>query len=262
MSSGSVVINPRKLGVVGFVREVARARRTGPEPETVFRLIRPFHGPEFDAIYDRVMADETARRILSKGASLHPVLLDFDRLRSLPSGTLGSEYVRFMEANAIDIVSFAEASLRHMVREDYATDEAWTLANRMRDIHEIVHVVSGYGTDVLGEMCELAFNIGEAARPRATRFAIRVNAANFRRNGHRHADAVIGQAFQRGHHVGTRVGADWEAMMDWSLEDVRARLGISEPPPYKPIPAGGEAPRLADLVRAAFMPDPPGRLAA
>ena len=262
MTTKSVVVNPRKLGPLGFVREVVRARRVGPGPETVFRLFRPFHGPEFDAIYDRVMADETGRRILREGRSLHPVLLDFDRLRSLSSGTLGYEYACFMEANEIDIVSFAEASLRHMVREDYANDEAWALANRLRDIHEIVHVISGYGTDVLGEMCEIAFNIREDPRPRAACFAIRTNVSNFRRNGYRHAEAAIGQAFQRGRCVSLMVGADWEAMMDWQLDDIRARLGISKPPSYEPIPPTGESPALIDLLRAAFGRTPDGRLAA
>ena len=64
VTTKSVVVNPRKLGPLGFVREVVRARRVGPGPETVFRLFRPFHGPEFDAIYDRVMADEAGRRVL------------------------------------------------------------------------------------------------------------------------------------------------------------------------------------------------------
>jgi len=82
----SVVVNPKKLGILGFVREAARARRTGPEPETVFRLLRPFHGPRLDDIYARCMADATARRILEAGRSLHPVLLDLPRLRALPEG--------------------------------------------------------------------------------------------------------------------------------------------------------------------------------
>lgn len=261
MSTESVVVNPRRLGPLGFVREVARARREGPVPETVFRLLRPFHGPEFDAIYDRVMSDETGRRILREGHGLHATLLDFDRLRSLPRGTLGSEYAGFMERNHIDIVSFAEASLRHMNREDYATDEAWTLANRLRDIHEIVHVISGYGTDELGEMCELAFNIREDPRPRASRFAIRVNLASFRRSGHRHADTAIGQAFLRGSRVHLMVGADWEAMMDWQLADVRTHLGISDPEPYEPIPPTGRAPALVDLLRAVWVRDPDRRAA-
>jgi len=136
-------------------------------PEAVFRRSRPFHGPRFDAVYAQVMGDETGRRILREGRSLLPVLLDRDRLRSLPGGSLGGEYVRFVEENEVDVVGFAEASLRHMAREDYATDEAWALANRMRDVHDLVHVVSGYGTDLLGEMCTLAFGIRQDPRSTA-----------------------------------------------------------------------------------------------
>lgn len=252
----SVVVNPRKLGLSGFIREAIRARRAGPGPETVFRLFRPFHGPELDAIYQRVMQDETGRRILKEGKSLQPALLDFQRLRNLPEGTLGREYARFMDDNQIDIVSFSEASLRHMAREDYANDEVWTLVNRARDIHELVHVVAGYGTDELGEMCGLAFTLRQDARPRATRLGIRVNAANFRRRGYRHAESTIQQAFQRGAGVVELVGVDWERLMDKPLEDVRAELRISPPVPYEPIPPTGEAPKPIDLFRAIVFPDP------
>ncbi len=258
--SESVVRNPRRLGPMGFVREAARARGAGPDPETVFRLLRPFHGPEFDAIYDRVMADPVGRWILHEGRSLHPTLLGFDRLRALPQGSLGREYLRFMEDNDIDIVSFAEASWRNMAREDYANGAAWTLANRLRDIHEIVHVVSGYGTDVLGEMCELAFNIDEDPRPRATRFAIRANLSMFRRLGHGHADATIREAFQRGARTGLFVACDWEAMMDWPLLDVRKHLNVAPPPAYRPAPVRGEAdvPGLTDLLRSVIGAVPAG----
>lgn len=261
MSSRSVVLNPRHLGVVGFVREAVRARRVGPGPETVFRLFRPFHGPELDRIYERLMADEESRRILVEGRSLHPALLDFDRLGALPDGTLGREYLRFLQENEIDVASFAEASLRHMTRDDYADDEVWTLVNRMRDTHEIVHVVSGYGTDELGEMCGLAFSIEQDPRPSATRLAIRVNVAGFRRQGYRHAEAAIAEAFRRGRNVGILAGVDWERMLDRPLTDVRAELGISDPPRYEPIPPTGMAPRPADLLRA-LMSSTPGVSAA
>ena len=262
MRSESVVRNPRKLGVTGFVREAVRARRVGPGPETVFRLLRPFHGPELDAIYERVMADETGRRILLEGRSLHPLLLDLPRLRALPLGTLGNAYARFMDENQIDIVSFAEASFVNMAREDYANDAAWTLVNRARDIHEIVHVVSGYGTDELGEMCELAFNLRQDPRPRATRFAIRVNIAGFRRRGYRHAEATIAEAYRRAAGIPELVGVDWERMMDRPLPEVRAELRISEPQPYEPIPPKGQAPPPLDLVRALVSPDPMAGVAA
>ena len=44
------------------------------------------------------------------------------------------------------------------------------------------------------------------------------------------------------------------------LEDVRAHLGIREVPPYRPIPATGDAdlpqPALTDLIRGALSADP------
>ncbi len=256
MVTRSVVVNKRRLGPFALARELTRASRVGSTPETVFRLFRPFHGPEFDRIYARVMADETGRRILTQGQSLHPLLLDADRLRSLPEGTLGYEYQSFMARNRIDIVSFAEASLRYMARENYATDEAWALANRLRDIHEIVHVISGYETDLLGEMCELAFMIREDPRPKASMFAIRFNISLFRRSGYDHGEAAIQQAFERGRHVGLMVGADWDGMIDWKLDAVRTHLDIPEVPSYRPIPGEGEIdlpePTLTDFVRGVL----------
>ena len=261
MAAGSVVVNPRRLGPLGLARELAQARRAGPVPETVFRLLRPFHGPAFDGIYARVMADPTGRRLLQEGRSLHPALLDEGALRALPDDTLGHTYLRFMQENEIDIVSFAEASLRHMARGDYANDEAWTLANRLRDIHEIVHVLSGYGTDVLGEMCELAFNINEDPRPKAARLAIRVNLVGFRRAGVRHAEAAIREAFGRSRRVGLMVAADWEALLERPLEEVRARLQIEPPRAYVPVPPspGDDGPPpLSNLLRALLLPEPAG----
>lgn len=257
MSPESVVVNPRRLGPAGWLREIAFAARNGPEPETVFRLLRPFHGPEFDAIYARCRADPTARRLLAAGRSLQPALLDFERLRALPVGTLGREYLRFVEDNGLDIVSFAEASLRHMAREDYATEDAWVLANRMRDIHELIHVVSGYGTDVLGEMCELVFNLREDPRPKAAWFAVRTNIAKFRRMGASHAEGAIRTAAERGRRTHLLVGADWEGLLDRPLVEVRQELGVSPPPDYVPVlsPADGPPPPPGprDLVAALFV---------
>ena len=260
MHTGSVVVNPRTLGPLGLVRELRRAREVGPSPETVFRLLRPFHGPELDAIYGRCMADPVARRLLEAGRSLHPALLDLPRLRDLPADTLGHAYARFMDENGIDIVSFTEASLRTMERADYANDEAWTLANRLRDIHELVHVVSGYGTDELGEMCELAFNIGEDPRPRATWLAVRANLGLFRRLGATHTEEAVREAYERGQRTRLLVGADWEALLDEPLEAVRRTLGIEAPPRhYAPFPEAGPplpAPTPRDLLAGLLRPTP------
>ena len=42
MAAKSVVINRRRLGPLGLMRELAWARRAGMVPESVFRLFRPY----------------------------------------------------------------------------------------------------------------------------------------------------------------------------------------------------------------------------
>ena len=85
----------------------------GPRVAEHARALRVTGGRLFIEVDSSVWSQELSlmtRRILREGRSLQPALLDFDRLRSLPSGTLGHEYVHFLEANEIDIVAFAEAS--------------------------------------------------------------------------------------------------------------------------------------------------------
>ncbi len=260
--SSSIVVNPRKLGLRGWIqvgRMLTRARRQGGavevDPEVVFIVIRPFHGPELDAIYERCMADPDARRVLEHDESLHPLLGDLPRLRALADGTVGREYARLMGDDGLDMVAFAEASWRHMERADYAHEGAWRLANRLRDAHELVHVLSGYGTDVLGEMAELAFNVQEDPRPKGSAFAIRANSQVFDRIGARHARPVIRDAYARGRGIGIVACADWNELVTWPVDEVRAKLGISPPPSYTPIAKGREPGRWSppgprDLVGA------------
>ena len=193
--------------------------------------------------------------LLQKGRSLHPVLLDFDAMRAMPEGSLGRAYVEFMESNAIDIVSFAEASFKNMKREDYANGSAWAMANRLRDIHEIVHVLSGYGTDVLGEMCELVFNLDEDPRPQAVRFVVRMNLIKFEEAGHAHARAAIAEACARGKKAGVLVGQDWAEMLKGDLEDVRKHLGIEPPVEYRPIDFQESPPTPSLMLRALIAKD-------
>lgn len=72
----------------------------------------------------------------------------------------------------------------------------------------------------------------------------------------RHAEAAVAEAFRRGADSRLFTIADWEAMLDWPLDEVRRTLGVSDPPPYQPIPPTGEAPRPGDLVRGALLRDP------
>ena len=157
-----VICNHRRLGPLQFLRSyqaLRKARATG-DPEIVLRFMRPFHTRQFERTYSRVVSDPVGRRLLDEQRSLLPVLSNLELLQALPEGSLGREYARFMAEEELSVTDFAEASLASMNESDYEDRRAWILAQRLRDMHDLIHVVSGYGRDLLGEMAVLSFSSG------------------------------------------------------------------------------------------------------
>ena len=234
-----VVRNPRRLGPLKLLRsyqELRRARATG-DPEIVLRFMRPFHTRQFERIFFRVLADPVGRRLLDEERSLLPALSDLQSLQALPEGSLGREYARFMEEEELSVTAFAEASLASMSELDYADRRAWILAQRLRDMHDLIHVVSGYGRDLLGEMAVLSFSRERPKRGEDYRrsFILRLVRWKFARAGRPDAAAVLEAAVERGSRAAFLPAVEWERLLSLPLALARERLGISPPPVYEPI---------------------------
>lgn len=86
--------------------------------------------------------------------------VDFDALRRLPDGTLGREYMRFLDDNGITPDVFEELPA--------VGDEriAWMML-RMRQTHDLWHVLTGYTPDVPGEIRLQAFTFAQTNAPSA-----------------------------------------------------------------------------------------------
>ena len=239
MRRARVIRNHRRLSPLKLLRsyqELRRARATG-DPEIVLRFMRPFHTRQFERTFFRVLADPVGRRLLDEERSLLPVLSDLQSLLALPEGSLGREYARFMEQEELSVTDFAEASLASMSELDYRDRRAWTLAQRLRDMHDLIHVVSGYGRDLLGEMAVLSFSAGSRGRGGNYRhsFVLRLAQWKFARAGRPDAAGVLRAASERGARAAFLPAVEWERLLPFPLWLVREQLGISRPPGYEPI---------------------------
>lgn len=239
MRRARVIRNRRRLGPLKFLRsyqELRKARATG-DPEIVLRFMRPFHTRQFERTFLRVLADSVGRRLLDEERSLLPVLSDLQSLQALPEGSLGREYAHFIEEEELSLTDFAEASLASMSELDYADRRAWTLAQRLRDMHDLIHVVSGYGRDLLGEMAVLSFSSGRPKRGENFRlsFILRLAQWKFARAGRPDAAGVLRAAAERGAKAEFLPAVEWERLLPRPLPLVREQLGISPPPAYEPI---------------------------
>lgn len=239
MKGEAVVRNRRRLGplaLLSALRGLYQARTNG-DPRAVLRFMQPFHTRHFEETFVRVLADPVGRRLLEEQRSLLPVLSDLRSLETLPAGSLGREYARFMADEELSLTDFAEASLTSMSERDYADPRAWTLAQRLRDMHDLIHVVSGYGRDLLGEMSVLSFTSGAYVRERGLRlrFVLRFAAWKFVRAGRTDAVLVLRDAAQRGARAALLPAVEWESLLPLPLVQVRERLAIPPLQAYEPI---------------------------
>ncbi len=199
--------------------------------------MRPFHTRQFERTFFRVLEDPVGQRLLEEERSLLPTLSDLTSLRGLPEGTLGREYARFMQDEELSITDFAAASRASMSELDYADRRAWILAERLRDMHDLIHVVSGYGRDLLGEMSVLCFGSGRPKRGENPRLSFILDLArrNFARSGRPDAVDVLRTAVERGAGAAFLPAVEWERLLPLPLSAVRERLNVATPPAYEPI---------------------------
>jgi ubiquinone biosynthesis protein COQ4 len=204
------------------------------ETALVFRIIRALSGQSFERLYQRTLADPTGSVVLNERRDILPVLQDRDRLRGLPAGTLGREYARFLDTEGITAEGLVEASGEEEDNAVFLDERARVLSMRLRDIHDLWHVVTGYQRDLIGEGALLSFSYAQTRNP-GIGFIVVMAALRRWREGHTDAVRLSWQAWRRGHRAKSFVAADWEGLLSVPLSEVRERLGIDEPTEYRPL---------------------------
>lgn len=104
----------------------------------------------YESLVQQLQHSDAGRRMLSERPSLEAKDLDLAALERLPEGTLGHEYARYYRDNKI---SPFETTLELKNDIDY-------IGKRYRETHDVLHLLTGYGTDVVGEMELQAYALG------------------------------------------------------------------------------------------------------
>ena len=151
--------------------------------------------------------------------------------RSVPAGNaarLGRAYYDFMAAENLSAEGLVKASTIPQ-----STDDIIWFRERNREMHDLLHIVSGYGRDPLGEACLVAFSYAQTGQ---LGFAVIALFA-----GRRIAQARPGQpiwraifeGYRRGRRAGWLIGADWEGLLSRPVEAVREQFAV-RPARYYP----------------------------
>ena len=102
----------------------------------------------------------------------------------------------------------------------------------MRDSHDLWHLVTGYETDLLGELGVLAFSAVQTRNPGVWMLVL---GAMLRATPVLpEAVRVVSGAIGRARKAAWLPGADWAELLARPLTEVRAMLSIDATPRYRP----------------------------
>ena len=222
---------------------LARLFKDKDDTAQVFEIMRALNGPAGQRLYLRLLSSPEGGRLAYEHAELAPRLMDRDWLARLPAGSVGAAYAEFTRRENLSADGLAEESRKGLAdgQMELAHPYAW-FGRRMRDIHDIWHVLTGYGRDTLGEVCLVTFSYQQT---RGLGWALIGAGAYLRTAGRRHAGAyraAIHEASRRGKASAWLPGEDYERLLAEPLEAARARLGLTAPAAYEAIPVGERNP--------------------
>ncbi len=219
-----------RLHPVAALRAMRNLIRDREDTKQVFLLIEALRGKTTLRQLARFRQSETGRAMLAERRSLLARLSDRASLAALPPGSLGRAYYEFMATEDLSAEGLVEVS--KIQRPPSGDDLTW-FRERNREMHDLLHTVTGYGRDPLGEGCVVAFSYAQTG---LKGFAVIATVTAFRiarRLPGQHVVRAVFEAYRQGRRADWLIGADWESLLSQPVDVVRAQLRVS-PPIYYP----------------------------
>jgi ubiquinone biosynthesis protein COQ4 len=221
-----------RINLFDAVRAVGRLMKNPDDTRQVFIVIRSLRGRAQARIFRRFMDSEIGRQVMADRRLLLPVLQDAAALEKRGPDTLGARYLAFMRAESLDADGLVMPS---MDMDENMPADAKFVRDRLRDAHDLNHVVTGYGREPLGELCLLAFMFAQTGNPALALIVLAgAKRAGLGRQGSRARRALL-EAWRRGRKAAWLPEQDWETLLDQPLAAVRERLRLAPAPRYEAI---------------------------
>jgi ubiquinone biosynthesis protein COQ4 len=187
---------------------------------------------EFERSFQRFAASAAGRALLEDRPSLAAAMSDRAALGRMPEASFGRAYLAFLERNGFAAMGLLE--LQKQVEARWDAEEGVPRLDPARAYfrerfllaHDLFHVLTGYGTDDVGEATLLAFTLAQA--PGRGQALLTIGAALEVRSslGWRWL-AYDFRAWRRGRRAAHLAAAPWEDLLPLRLDTVRSLLAIA-----------------------------------
>jgi ubiquinone biosynthesis protein COQ4 len=164
-NSPSMTVDPSDLSPVArwrvAIRALSRVLKNPVETDQVLVFSTYANAGSNHDRLETFFADPRGMKLFTEQRAIDSHTIDLDALYALPSGTLGHAYASFMKRHGLtpDVFDGAPEDI-HDPRRAY-------VIQRMRQTHDLWHVVTNAETDPAGEVALQAFTWAQVGAPSA-----------------------------------------------------------------------------------------------
>ena len=209
----------RRLQSLRMVAGLAAFLKNTTQLESVFGVARSLQGSPLATQMQRHLLENPAMAALV-AEGWRPGPIDMAALAALPEGSLGRTY-----AEQLQRLNLTPESL---IDPRPITTAAEYITHRLRETHDIIHVLTGFGIDGPGELGLQAFNLAQVRSPLAVLLIFGGLLGTLQ------DDEPLLRALARGFEMGLAarclISAKLEEGWERPLADWRRELGLPEAP--------------------------------
>ena len=204
----------------------------GDDTTQVFRIMRALNVGNAPMNYARLIATERGGRIAYDQVELARRFSDPAFVASFAPGTVGAAYRHFLETTGYSADGLVEVSRLVPSEDDLAHPYAW-FGRRVRDTHDIWHVLTGYKADEsLGEAALVAFSYAQVGGLGWALIGSAAALKSLRVTGNGLFAKAVWEGYCNGRKAKWISGEDYLTLVHEPLDAARARLGIATPVAY------------------------------
>lgn len=224
----------RYLKAIRLLREFRQAEAQDKPLEKLFEAERIFNEPVLQKSFERFKKSAVAEKVFAADKELINIQSDREYLMSLPKGSLGREFLSFMDENLDFYAGYQYDMYKDAWADAIDSEEKKRFMSRLFACHDFVHLTVGWSRMILGEAHAAAFHsTSHQNDSNSFKFLVAV--------GHIKVLATakdlktlwmfiksIREAKQLSKKIPFIATIDWESMMALPLEEVKKKIGVSE----------------------------------
>ena len=200
----------------------------------VFHIIEATKGKASHRQAHAFIRSPDGQRFMREGVDIPAMLDDHDRWADCGPDSVAAHYIAFMKREGLSAAGLVAESHKWAPPESLPKDQTQWYFDRLRDTHDLFHVLTGYGRDALGEASLLAFSY-EQNHNKGILFIAYAGARQIRKVSRTKAPlfAAIREGRKLGRAAAKIAHQDIAALMHEDIRAARARLGIGTPEVYR-----------------------------